>query len=424
MQGLPSREELRSRDIEYLRVCLCLKNIRASQTFYKPGVVENHASQTHPLRHLLCGCRLIVIQRALPPSLDQGTRRSSGGTLVYAERDSSSSGRFFHLKNSPVRDARMSSGSHRASAYFLTQTSSTMRDKQWRKRCGSEAKRGKGRARERSPITWDSDAEEGGTGGTSGGKGRLWPPQAAPSPPPRPGATRRTSRRRPRPPRTCRWRTLAQGHDHCDGRGGPQESGDGAHDSQAPRKAAGIREGARTGAKLASGRPPLAERKTALTALKLQQLERAQAQQARRLGMMDASVRSSGRKSGGSRASTSRTTSRASLQSGRTSGRVPSSARSRCGSARSSRSRGRSTARGDETCRSDASWSSKLSIDSQASNLTEKAMSRIIELERALERERKLREMAEQRLTVVSMPSSRASSEAGRGSTARSSASK
>ena len=282
----------------------------------------------------------------------------------------------------------MSSGSHRASAYFLTQTSSTMRDKQWRKRCGSEAKRGKGRARERNPITWDSDAEGGWDRRR---KRRERKTLAAAGSAITTAATGSDAQNVAPPPEAAANVSVA----HAARKGMTTAMAVEAHKKAATElmtaklqeKRLAYEKEREQRAKLASGRPPLAERKTALTALKLQQLERAQAQQARRLGMMDASVRSSGRKSGGSRASTSRTTSRASLQSGRTSGRVPSSARSRCGSARSSRSRGRSTARGDETCRSDASWSSKLSIDSQASNLTEKAMSRIIELERALERE-------------------------------------
>ena len=158
-------------------------------------------------------------------------------------------------------------------------------------------------------------------------------------------------------------------------------------------------------AKAAAGRPPLAERKVALTALKLKQLERAQAQQARRLGLMDASVRSSSRKSACGQ-STSRSTSRSSRLSGR--------------SGRSSARSSQSTARGGETARSNASWSSKLSIDSRTSNLTEKAMDRIDELEKALERERTLREMAERSLAIVSLPSSRAASSVGGGSTSRS----
>ena len=303
---------------------------------------------------------------------------------------------------------------HRPSAYFLTQTSSAMRDKQWRTRCGSEARRGKGRARGRNPITWDGEHDDGTLKDkknkkSSGARARKTLAAAGSAisaasgidvqnvAPPATAAATATVARAARKGMTTAM--AAQAHKNV-----ATELMKAKFKEQ---QLAYVQEREQR-AKAMAGRPPLAERKVALTALKLKQLERAQAQQARRMGLMDASVRSSGRKSVSGQ-STGRSTGRSTSRSSRRSGRE--SSRSSC-----------STARGDKTGRSNASWSSKLSIDSRTSNLTEKALDRIEELEKALERERKLREMAERSLAIVSLPSSRAGSSVGEGSTARSTA--
>ena len=65
------------------------------------------------------------------------------------------------------------------------------------------------------------------------------------------------------------------------------------------------------------------------------------------------------------------------------------------------------------------SWSSSISFDSQTSNLTEKAMDRIIKLEKALEREKMLRTHAEEQLELMSSTTSSIGSSIGSTSSRR-----
>ena len=297
-----------------------------------------------------------------------------------------------------------------------------MRDKQWRTRVGSEGKRSTKKLRGRNPITWETDEEERRTQ-SSRDKRRN---NAAMS-----VASNLMGGEKPAP----KSENASPANSLKESNEFPKISNMRAHEvkrmttamaTEAAKKTASElmkakfkeqqaiqiqeRQNSRKQSKTGIGRPPLAERKPGLTALKLKQLEKAQAQQAKRLGLMSASSRSSARNTTARSTSRSRSSSRS--QGGATQRSTISSV-----SARSSSSSG---GRGNKTGRSTASWSSKLSIDSRTSNLTEKAMDRIAELEMALERERKLRQMAEQELSIASLPSSRASSETGRRSTARS----
>jgi hypothetical protein len=160
-----------------------------------------------------------------------------------------------------------------------------------------------------------------------------------------------------------------------------------------------------------SGLPPRHHLK--LTQVRLKALEEAQIKQAKRHMKSKAKLRHGGhstQRSTTSSNSTSRTSQESSARFSKSSGR--SSSRSRKCTARSQINSARSSM-------STKSWSSSISFDSQTSNLTEKAMDRIIKLEKALEREKMLRTHAEEQLELMSSTTSSIGSSIGSTSSRR-----
>jgi hypothetical protein len=150
-----------------------------------------------------------------------------------------------------------------------------------------------------------------------------------------------------------------------------------------------------------SGLPPRHNLK--LTEVRLKAMERLQIQQAKRHMKSKAKSRHGGHRT--SRSNRSARSQQSTARSQQSSSTSSSTARSQ----RSQRSQ-QNTARSQKTnamdsARSTKSWSSSISINSNTSNMTAKALDRIIKLEEALDRERSLRERAEQQLANISVSS-------------------
>ena len=146
-----------------------------------------------------------------------------------------------------------------------------------------------------------------------------------------------------------------------------------------------------------SGLPPRHHLK--LTRVRLKALEKAQIKKAKQHMRSKAQSRKSG--------SSTRRSSTSSQQSlgrstGRSTGRSKYSVSSSAGSETARSQQSSAAMNSARSSRSSKSWSSSISIDSQTSNMTEKAMTRIIKLEKALEREKVLRAQAESQLEAMS----------------------